>query len=57
MRQNNRANPQLAKKIARQKYKERQIDKFIKWSLEAKGYIKYKDIVEYHNKYNIIVNG
>ncbi len=57
MRQNNRANPQLAKKIARQKYKERQIDKFIKWSFEAKGYIKYKDIVEYHNKYNIIVNG
>ena len=57
MRQNNRANPQLAKKIARQKYKERQIDKFIKWSLEAKGYIKYKDIVEYHNKYNIIING
>ena len=57
MRQNNRANPQLAKKIARQKYKERQIDKFIKWSIEARGYIKYKDIVEYHNKYNITVNG
>ena len=57
MRQSNRANPQLAKKIARQKYKERQIDKFIKWSIEARGYVKYQDIVEYHNKYNIIVNG
>jgi hypothetical protein len=57
MRQNNRVNPQLAKKIARQKYKERQIDKYIKWSIEARGYIKYKDIVEQQEKYNIIVDG
>jgi len=57
MRQNNRVNPQLAKKIARQKYKERQIDKYIKWSIEARGYVKYKDIVEQQDKYNIIVNG
>ena len=57
MRQNNRVNPQLSKKIARQKYKERQVDKFIKWSIEARGYIKYKDIVEQHEKYNIIVYG
>ncbi len=57
MRQNNRVNPQLAKKIARQKYKERQIDKYIKWSIEARGYVKYKDIVKQHEKYNIIVDG
>lgn len=57
MRQNNRVNPQLAKKVARQKYKERQIDKYIKWSIEARGYIKYKDIVEQQEKYNIIVDG
>jgi len=57
MRQNNRVNPQLSKKIARQKYKERQIDKYIKWSIEARGYVKYKDIVEQHEKYNIIVDG
>ena len=57
MRQNNRVNPQLAKKIARHKYKERQIDKYIKWSIEARGYVKYKDIVEQHKKYNIIVDG
>lgn len=55
MRQNDRVNPQLAKKVARQKYKERQIDKYIKWSIEARGYVKYKDIVEQHNKYNIEV--
>ena len=57
MRQNNRVNPQLAKKIARQKYKERQIDKYIKWSIEARGYVKYKDIVEQQDKYNIVVYG
>jgi len=57
MRQNNRVNPQLAKKIARQKYKERQIDKYIKWSIEAREYVKYKDIVEQQNKYNILVYG
>lgn len=57
MRQNNRVNPHLAKKIARQKYKERQIDKYIKWSIEARGYVKYKDIVEQQNKYNILVYG
>ena len=57
MRQNNRANPQLAKKIARQKYKERQIDKFVKWAAEQKGYIKYKEIVHLHEQYNIKVYG
>ena len=57
MRQNNRVNPLLAKKIARQKYKERQIDKYIKWSIEARGYVKYKDIVEQQDKYNILVYG
>jgi hypothetical protein len=53
MRQNYRANPQLAKKIARQKYSERQIDKFIKWSLEARGKLLYKELVEYQNQYGI----
>ena len=57
MRQNNRANPQLAKKIARQKYSERQIDRFIKWSINQKGYVKYKDIVEWQDKYNIKAYG
>ena len=57
MRQNNRANPQLSKKVARQKYAERQIDKFIKWSINQKGYVKYKDIVEQQDKYNIVVYG
>jgi hypothetical protein len=57
MRQNNRADPYLAKKIARQKYKERQIDKYIKWSIESRGYVKYKDIVKQQDKHNILVYG
>jgi len=53
MRQNNRINPEQAKKIARIKYAERQIEKWIKWSIENRGYIKYKELVEIHDKYNI----
>ena len=57
MRRDNKVNPKLAKKIARQKYAERQIDRFIKWSIDTRGYVKYSDIVEQHDKYNIIVSG
>ena len=55
MRRNNKVNPQRAKQIARQKYAERQIDKYVKWSIEVRGYVKYKDIVEHQEKYNITV--
>lgn len=55
MRRNNKVNPQRAKQIARQKYAERQIDKYVKWSIEVRGYVKYKDIVEQQEKYNITV--
>lgn len=57
MRQSNRVNTGLAKKIARQKYKERQINKYIKWSIEQRGCIKYKDIVKQHNNFNINIYG
>jgi hypothetical protein len=53
MRQGNRINPQQAKKIARIKYAERQIEKWIKWSINNRGYIKYKELVEIHEQYNI----
>jgi hypothetical protein len=57
MRQSDRTNPQLAKRLARQKYKERQIDKFVKWAIQQKGYIKWNDIVQLHEQYNIKVYG
>jgi hypothetical protein len=53
MRQNYRNNPQQAKKVARLKYAERQIEKWIKWSINNRGFIKYKELVEIHDKYNI----
>ncbi len=53
MRQNNRNNPEQAKKIARVRYAERQVEKWIKWSIQNRGYIKYKELVEIHDKYNI----
>ena len=57
MRQNSTVNTPQAKDVARRKYAERQIDKFIKWSVNQRGFLKYKDIVEQHDKYNIKVYG
>ena len=53
MRQNSRADPRKAKKIARQMYSQRQIDRWVKWSIENKGYVFYKDLVEKQNEFNI----
>ena len=52
MRQNRSVDPKQAKRIARQKYAERQIEKFIKWSWEVRGKIKYNELVEIQDKYN-----
>jgi len=53
MRRDSKINIAKQKQLARQKYAERQIDKFVKWSWEVKGYVKYKDIVRKQNEYNI----
>ncbi len=53
MRRNNKVNPKFSKALARQKYAERQIDKFVKWSFEVRGYVKLKHIIELQDKYNI----
>ena len=53
MRRNNKVNPGQAKRIARQKYAERKIDKFIKWSWEIRGKVKYKELVEIQEAHNI----
>ena len=53
MRRNSKVNPFEAKRIARQKYAERQIEKWVKWSWEIRGKIKYKELVEIQNKYGI----
>ncbi len=53
MRRNSTVNPRETKRIAKQKYAERQIDKWVKWSWEAKGKVKYKDIKQLQTKYDI----
>ena len=57
MRHNNRSDPEKSKQLARQKYAERQINKFVKWSWEMRGRVKYKELVELQDKYNIKVYG
>jgi len=57
MRRDNKVNPQQAKRIAKQKYAERQIDKFVKWSWEVRGKIKFKELKELMDRYNIKVYG
>ena len=57
MRRNNKHNPFEAKRLARQKYAERQIDKWCSWSWEMRGKIKYKELVELQNEYKIKVYG
>jgi hypothetical protein len=54
MQRNNTYHPGEAKRLARQKYTERQIDKWIKWSWEIKGKIKFKELVEQQNKYGMV---
>ena len=53
MRGDSEVNPFEAKRIARQKYAERQIQKFVKWSCETKGKIRYADIKQLQNRYDI----
>lgn len=57
MRRDSKVNPQQAKRLARQKYAERQIDKFVKWSWDVRGKVKYKELVEIMDKHNIKVYG
>ena len=54
MRYNGRADPRKAKNVARQMYAQRQVDWWVKWNIESKGYVFYKDLVEKQNEFNII---
>jgi hypothetical protein len=57
MPRDSKVNPFEAKRIARQKYAERQIDKFVEWSWSVRGKVKYKELVKLMDKYNIEVYG
>ena len=53
MRRNGKIDIRKQKQLARQKYAEHQIDKWVKWRIQAKGFILYKDLVEMQNNFNI----
>jgi len=57
MRRDSKHNPFEAKRLAREKYAQRQIEKWIKWTMDVRGKMIYKELVEIHNKYNIKVYG
>jgi hypothetical protein len=57
MRQNSRADPREAKKLARKKYAERQIDRWVKWTMENKGFMLYKDLIQKQEEFNIVCYG
>ena len=57
MRRHNKIHPALSKIIARRNYRDRQIDKWWKWSWEKRKRVKYKELVSYQDKYNIKVYG
>ena len=54
MRRNDKPNPGDSKRTARQKYAERQIDKWSKWSWDVRGKIKYSELIELQKKHGII---
>ena len=53
MRRNRELNTWEKKDLARRKYAERKLQQFINWSIESKGHLKYKDLIEYSNKYGM----
>jgi len=53
MRRDSKVNPFQAKIIARQKYAERQIDNWVKWSWNNRGKVLYTELVEQQNKHGI----
>jgi len=57
MRQNSEANIRVSKAIARQKYKERQINKYTNWAMESRGYLKWRELVEIQNKHGVKIYG
>jgi hypothetical protein len=51
MRRSDTADTAKAKAIARQKYAERQINKWVNWSWNMRGKVLYKELIEQIEKY------
>ena len=55
MRRNSKANysEQRKKEIGRRMYAVRQIDKFIAWTMDVRGYLKMKHLKEQYKRFNL----
>ena len=55
MRRNSKINfkEQRTKEVARRMYALRQIDRFIKWTMDQRGYLKWKHLKQQYEKYNL----
>ena len=51
MRRDRELNSWERKDLARRMYARRKLQQFIDWSIESKGYLKYKDLIKYSEKY------
>ncbi len=51
MRRNRELNSWEKKDLARRMYAKSKLQQFIDWSIESKGYLKYKDLIKYSEKY------
>ena len=54
MRRNRELNSWEKKDLARRMYNKRKLQQFIDWSIESRGYLKYKDLIKYSEKYGEI---
>jgi len=51
MRRDRKLNSWEQKDLARRMYAKRKLQQFIDWSIKSKGYLKYKELIEYERKY------
>ena len=51
MRRDRELNSWEKKDLASRMYAKRKLQQFIDWSIESKGYLKYKDLIKYSEKY------
>jgi len=53
MRRNRKLNNEEAKQLARRKYAERQIDKWVKWTWTIRGKVLYKELMTKIKQYKL----
>ena len=51
MRRDRELNSWEKKDLARRMYARRKLQQFIDWSIQSKGYLKYKDLIKYSKEY------